>query len=292
MKYANLHMHSVYSDGIYTPEELCALAKGKGYKAVALSDHETVRGVDRMRAAAAAQGLGFIQAMETYGHGFGQREGAFHVVAMDFDPLHPQMKAYIDRCEELALDLTVRRLEHCLKEGHIRDIAWRDVEERFPEVKWYCNEHVFKLMQERQGVSDRDYWKFIRFFNGAPVKKAGSTSLELPELFALIKAAGGVAILAHPHAQTQYIPEMVKMGLGGVETDHPDMDEHDKAEARRIAQELGLYRSGGTDHTGLLGNNMSRGDIPGGSEITPYDADVENGADQDEFMELLSRSRG
>ena len=40
MKYANLHMHSVYSDGIYTPEELCALAKGKGYKAVALSDHD------------------------------------------------------------------------------------------------------------------------------------------------------------------------------------------------------------------------------------------------------------
>ena len=44
MKYANLHLHSVYSDGIFTPQELCALAKGKGYQAVALADHETVRG--------------------------------------------------------------------------------------------------------------------------------------------------------------------------------------------------------------------------------------------------------
>ena len=54
MKYANLHMHSIYSDGIYTPEELCALAKGKGFRAVALTDHETVLGVEKMRTAAAA----------------------------------------------------------------------------------------------------------------------------------------------------------------------------------------------------------------------------------------------
>ena len=112
--------------------------------------------------------------METYEHAFGQKEGAFHVVAFDFDCKHPAMKAFIDRCASLAQDLTARRLEYCLKEGYISDIAWRDVEECFPDVQWYCNEHVFKLMQERQGVSDRDYWKFIPLFNGALVKKAGS----------------------------------------------------------------------------------------------------------------------
>lgn len=292
MKFANLHMHSIYSDGIYTPEELCALAKNKGFGAVALTDHETVLGVERMRAAAEAQGMGFLQGMETYGHAFDKNEGAFHVVALDFDSEHPAMKAYIERCAYLAQDLTVRRLEYCLKEGHIRDITWRDVEERFPDVQWYCNEHVFKLLQERQGVSDRDYWKFIPMFNGAPVKKAGSTSLELPELFKLIRDAGGVPVLAHPHGQTQYIPEMVKMGLMGVETDHPDMDAHDMEEAERFADELGLYRSGGTDHTGILGNNMKRGDQPNRTCIVPYDADVENGAEKADFEALLHRTLG
>lgn len=54
MKYANLHLHSMYSDGVCTPEELCALAVKKGYGAVALTDHETTRGLKRMGEAAAA----------------------------------------------------------------------------------------------------------------------------------------------------------------------------------------------------------------------------------------------
>lgn len=292
MKYADLHLHSVYSDGIYTPKELCAIAKGRGFKAVALTDHETVRGVEGMRAAAAAEGLGFLQGMETYGHGFGSREGAFHVVAMDFDPQERAIKAFIERCEELALDLTVRRMEYCLENGIFSGITWQDVEERFPDVGWYCNEQVFKVLQEKQGVDDREYWKFIRAFNGAPVKKRGSTSLPMDELIALIRGAGGVAILAHPHGQTQHLPELVQMGLGGVEVDHPDMDEYDKTEAGRLADELGLYRSGGTDHTGLMGNNMKRGDEPDRKSVTPYTDDVENGATKEEFEALLARSLG
>lgn len=294
MKYANLHLHSVYSDGIFTPQELCALAKGKGYQAVALADHETVRGVPEMRAAAEAAGLGYIQAMETYGHGFGSREGAFHVVAMDFDPEEKAMKAYLDRCEELALDLTVRRLEYCLQNGIIRDITWNDVAQRFPDVGWYCNEQVFKVLQEKQGVDDREYWKFVNAFNGAPVKKRGSTSLALDELFALIRGAGGIPILAHPHQQTQYLPEMKAMGLGGVEADHPGMDDFDKAQAWKFAEENGIYRSGGTDHTGVMGNSMKRGAgiVLNYNVITPYDADVENGATQEEYERLRARSLG
>jgi len=292
MKYANLHLHSVFSDGIYTPEELCALAKKKGYKAVALSDHETVRGVPRMREAAKANGLGFVQAMELYGHAFGLREGAFHVVAMDFDPEYPAMRAFIDHCEELALDLTMRRLEYCKQNGLIADIEWNEVRDRFPDVGWYCNEQVFRVLQEKHGVGDKEYWQFIRHFNRCPVQKAGSTSLPMEELFGLIRAAGGIAILAHPHGQTQYLTELVKMGLGGVEVDHPDMDEYDKRQARQFALENGIYRSGGTDHTGLMGNNMLRGDEPNNKNVTPYDADVENGIEQEEFEAILQRKFG
>ncbi len=43
-KYANLHLHSIYSDGIATPEELCQIVKEMGYRALALTDHETIAG--------------------------------------------------------------------------------------------------------------------------------------------------------------------------------------------------------------------------------------------------------
>lgn len=292
MKYANLHMHSIYSDGIYTPLELCQLAAQKGYQAVALTDHETTRGLAKMHEAAAAYGLECLNGIEITAHGLGVRAGGFHIVGLDFDPAHPRMRAYTEWTEQNITELSIRRLEHCLKEGSIHGITWKDVEERFPDVGWYCNEQVFKLLQERQGLADTEYWTFVNHFNGAPVKGV-SNSLPAEEAIDVIRSAGGVAVLAHPHNQTQYLPELAAMGLGGVEVDHPDLTEEDSAEADRLAQKLGLYRSGGTDHTGLMGNSMKRGsgavlkNIP----LVPYDADVSNGASREAFEEIKAGSR-
>ena len=52
MKYANLHLHSVHSDGVYTPRELCEIAKKMGYGGIALTDHDTVSGCAAMKKAA------------------------------------------------------------------------------------------------------------------------------------------------------------------------------------------------------------------------------------------------
>lgn len=292
MKYANLHMHSIYSDGIYTPLELCQLAAQKGYQAVALTDHETTRGLAKMHEAAAAYGLECLNGIEITAHGLGVRAGGFHIVGLDFDPAHPRMRAYTEWTEQNITELSIRRLEHCLKEGSIHGITWKDVEERFPDVGWYCNEQVFKLLQERQGLADTEYWTFVNHFNGAPVKGV-SNSLPAEEAIDVIRASGGVAVLAHPHNQTQYLPELAAMGLGGVEVDHPDLTEEDSAEANRLAQELGLYCSGGTDHTGLLGNSMKRGNgaVLTNIPLVPYDSDVSNGATREAFEEIKARNK-
>lgn len=292
MKYANLHMHSIYSDGIYTPLELCQLAAQKGYQAVALTDHETTRGLAKMHEAAAAYGLECLNGIEITAHGLGVRAGGFHIVGLDFDHAHPRMRAYTEWTEQNITELSIRRLEHCLKEGSIHGITWKDVEERFPDVGWYCNEQVFKLLQERQGLADTEYWTFVNHFNGAPVKGV-SNSLPAEEAIDVIRASGGVAVLAHPHLQTQYLPDLRAMGLGGVEVDHPDLTEEDSAKANRLAQELGLYCSGGTDHTGLLGNSMKRGNgaVLTNIPLVPYDADVSNGATREAFEAIKARAK-
>ena len=293
MKYANQHLHSIYSDGIYTPAELCSLAIRKGYKAVALTDHDTTAGVEPMRKAAAEAGLEFLRGIETTAVGCGLKSGSFHIVGLDIDPNHPLLKAYTDACEAGITELSIRRLDHCLKTGAIKDITWNDVTERFPDVRWYCNEQVFKLLQERQGLDDRDYWQFVNHFNGAPVRSA-SKPRDAEEMIDIIRASGGIAVLAHPHNQTQFIPALKALGLGGVEVDHPDLTEYDAAEALRLAHELELYQSGGTDHTGLLGNSMKRGGgtVLGAAPLIPYDADVSNGATETAFREIQQRAKG
>jgi predicted metal-dependent phosphoesterase TrpH len=64
MSYADLHLHTNFSDGTYTPEELAAQGKRYGFRALALSDHDTVEGCERMAAACASEGIEFIPASE------------------------------------------------------------------------------------------------------------------------------------------------------------------------------------------------------------------------------------
>lgn len=293
MKFANLHMHSYFSDGIYSPEELCQLAVQKGYHAVALTDHETVTGVERMEKAAKAAGLGFVKGMEVMARGCGLEKGTFHIVALDFDLNHPRIKAYTDWTEANSKEATQKRLEYCIQEGVFSDITWEEVQQRFPDVKWFCNEQVFKTLQEKQGRDDKWYWEFVQKFNGAPVKAVFNV-VDAAEIISMIREAGGIAILAHPHQQTQYLPALQALGLNGVEVDHPWLDDYDRAEAVRLADELGLYKSGGSDHYGLLGNCMKRGpgQILSSKPRIPFDADVENGITQEEYEVIVNRKLG
>lgn len=291
MKYANMHLHSIFSDGIYTPAQLCELGKQKGYRAIAVADHNTTTGVAHMRRAAQAAGLETITAMETYVVGLGT---SFHMLAYDFDTRSPRVQAYVARQEALARELTIRRFNYCIAHGSFGGITWQDVLDAFPDGGWLCNEQVFATLKQRQGLDDTDYWTFIRQFNRAPVEPVDQ-SMDCAEMIDIIREAGGVAVLAHPHQQTKYLPDLLRLGLGGVEACHPDIDADDEREARAFAAAHRLYTTGGTDHTGLLGNNMKRGNGAANNPkgpLIPFDTDVSHGATQEEFEALKARIYG
>ena len=293
MSYANLHLHSFFSDGVFTPQQLCTLAKQKGYGAIAVSDHETARGVEFMRSAAKELGLEFISGMETYALDFGEE---FHILAYDFDPDEPNLRAYTNEMEESAAALTKARFDACKKSGLIRQISWQQVLDRFPQTGWLCNEQVFDTMKAFGEATEADYWSFFPQFQQAA--SAPRRVFDSKAIISMIRGAGGVAVLAHPHRQTQYLADLLKNGLNGVEASHPDIDEADEKAAREFAREHRLYTTGGTDHTGLLGTLPSRGDEPGrlspagSGALTDYTADVFNGASREEFDALRSRIYG
>lgn len=290
MKYANLHLHSIYSDGIHTPRALCEMAAQLGYKAISLTDHETTAGTDVMRAAAAEFGLDFINGIECcVTH---KDISSYHMVGLGFDPDHPRMRAYTDRCAKVAAESTRLHAEELAANRAFGDISWEEVTARFPEVEWYCNEHVFKVLQEKHNIPDTDYWKYSAIYNGSPIGKVFSL-VDAAEMIDIIRDAGGIAIIAHPTVeQLRYLPELASLGLGGVETDHPSMTADAVREATRLAAELGLCPSGGSDHYGILGNSTKRGPNP--RRIypnTPEHLDVSNGATREEYEEIRRRVR-
>ncbi len=293
MKFANLHLHSVYSDGIFTPEELCVKAKEMGYGALALADHETAIGYDDLVVACKKHGMDCIRGIEMYGPFEGY---PLHLTGYDFDMTNPKIVKYHNACREHYYLLTKNKFENMQKQGLVGDLSWDMVLADAPKDAWLCNEQIFASLIKRFGYKQKDYWAWIKTYHSLPV----TTTLpsrdynSAQNLIPMIRDAGGVAVLAHPHEQTHLLDDLYKLGLNGVEYSHPDLDDYDSEQAYAWAKKKGVYLSGGTDHTGELGNNMERGNQPWDADklMRPYDALVYDGVTEEEFYTLKNRLKG
>ena len=296
-KYANLHLHSIYSDGIATPEELCQIVKEMGYRALALTDHETIAGCARLKKAADEAGLETLIGVEISATLPDGRET--HLTGYDFDPAHSRIHAYLARREDEAERMTRLWLAACQKAGLFREITWNDVLSAAPEHACLCNEHIFAALMRKAGYTQKDYWAFRSdLFSARPADLPVSVPLSTQETIDMIREAGGVTLIAHPHELTDSLPLLWSQGLRGAEYDHPDIDDCDSRQVMQFARTHDFYLSGGTDHTGRPGNSMERGDWPlvdgkrADTSLLPYDADVVCGSTQEEFQNLKHRVFG
>ena len=292
-KFANIHLHSTYSDGIFTPEELCDLALTMGHGALALADHQTDMGYAELELAAKKRGLECIRGMETTAR---YESYGLHITAYDFDPTHPKMAEFLRINEESAHIVTKGKFEAMAAAGDVMSLRWQDVLDDAPPHAWLCNEHIFASLIKRCGFTQKDYWDWIPKFRAARSSaKPTFTDPTADVMIGIIRDAGGVACLAHPHGQTHLLPALYQLGLLGAEYDHPDITADDTAEVLKFAAAHPFYLTGGTDHTGIPGDNMIRGDIPNRDpeEIpTPLDADVRCGMTREEFDALKARIYG
>lgn len=294
--YANLHIHSTHSDGKYTPAQLAQIAAEEGYKAAAVTDHDTATGYPEFKAECEKYGLGCIFGVEftapcdALKNEKGNSEN-FHMTAYHFDPEYPAMKEYLQGMGKRETDQTKILFERGLAEGLLHDITWKEVEEYNKGVIWLCNEHVFRAMKAKGLVTDRDYFDFFYSVYG---DRRGEVEPSYPfktaeEIIRLVHEAGGIIFVAHPHKQLQHIDALVKMGIDGMEVWHPDLTEEEKEKAYAIALEKGLYISGGSDHSGLCGGEYSAFENPKESEYYLEPCSV--GTMQQYYEEIANRSK-
>ena len=254
--YANLHLHSTHSDGVYSPRELVRIAKEEGYSALAITDHDTASAYSELKEACAEYGMQCI-----FGAEFTvPPPHDYHIVGFNFDPEYPPMKKYLADMAHRQTDNTKKCFDEAVEKGKISGVTWDDVLEFNRGIPWLCNNHVFNLLMARGIEKEENYMKWFdenfRYQRGKypPV----CNFLPVNELIALIRAAGGFAVLAHPFTRgLNHLDELIEMGLEGVEVWHADMSEEERARAYKLALEKGLFISGGSDHSGLLGGYYS-----------------------------------
>ena len=277
MKYANLHLHSTYSDAQFTPEQLFLIGKSLGYKAMALTDHETDGGVKGLMQYAKAQGgVDIISGVEFYG----KHEGVtLHLTALDYDFDDPSFRAFVNERCELRAEMTRKCVERGIALGVIDGISWNDVLDNTPEGTWMCTDAVINTLRAKHSPIPENLYQAC--FKGPEIKAFTPTPPTAEEVIGVVRGAGGIVALAHPYKQTQFVPKLVEYGLNGIELSHPHNYENTSALAFEAAKTYKLYHSGGTDHTGPLSS------YGGGSAIPAF-----NGITEEEYTILKERRLG
>lgn len=289
MLFANSHNHSTFSDGVYTPEEIVNMAKALGYRAVVLTDHDTVQGTYFMQKAARKAGLLTLLGCEfttvEYGEGF-------HLLGFDFNPDEPEIRKLLNHGATKHRRRAELLLKWAQEKGRCLGITWQEVCEEYPYNDFLANNHIFNVLVKKGILKQEEYFRFFDpDFKWSPESEERiMAEIQMYEpstkdVIAAIRKAGGVPVLAHPHDQLQYIPDLIEAGLMGVEANHPSLTDEEIRQLHILAEEKGLYKTGGTDHSGILG---------GYDELNPElacELDRNNHGEQD-FMNLYERKLG
>lgn len=291
--YANLHTHSTHSDGVYTPQELVAVAKAEGYQALAITDHDTVTAYPELKAACEKEGMDCIFGAEFSSispevAGRPNDCGEFHITAYHFDPAYPAMKRYLDALSWRKAEMTKRIFDRGVQRGTIPSITWADVEACNPGVTYLCNNHVFAAMQKMGLAKANEYLAFYHAnWDDKYMFKPIIEYKWVEDVIGLIRDAGGIPVLAHPAGQLEFVDMLLEAGLQGIEAWHPDVPADQQDQAYRIGLEKGLYISGGSDHSGLCGGLYCNYEDPRQSPY--YMEPCSAGTTFEYFMEIKNR---
>ena len=262
----DLHSHSTASDGSLSPADLVARAVKDGVSALALTDHDTVAGIDEALSAASAAGLRLVPGVELE---ISFAPGEFHLLGLELrdwkGPLaavcaglaesrHERNERIFDRMREAGIEGDY---------GELRD-ASGGVVGRPHIADWLV---ARKAAKNRQDAFDRYLGKHRPFWSP-------KSCLPLDEAVAAVKRAGGLAFVAHPMslfvswARLRLLfGEWKEYGVDGIEAWHPGAREGACARLEKLAREFGFRVSAGSDFHGPGRPERRLGRTAGGRKI-------------------------
>lgn len=237
---ADLHVHSIYSDGECTPRELAERAVSRGVRALAITDHDTLKGCREKVSVCEENGIEGVAGVELSCELDG-REAHILSLFCDCD------SSCVQKINELSTS-RLSRMEAMLGKLKRMGISIRMADLPVPEDGVYGRPHLARALVSF-GVVKNISEAFKRYlYDGGPVH-IDKTRLSVREGIALAKEMGGVAVLAHPGVSgwVNELDNFVALGIDAVEVYHPKHSGETIARLLKYCSGTGLLASGGSD---------------------------------------------
>jgi len=249
---ADLHNHSSVSDGTEPPAVVIRRAAEAGLDVVALTDHDTVAG-QREAAGALPPGLTLLPGAEIScrlnGH-------SVHMLAYLFDPESDELAGEMAEIRESRLH-RARAMVRKLTDLGV-PVSWEQVSE-IASGGVVGRPHIARAMIDAGVVSSIEEAFSPTWIGPGGPAYVSRYALDPAKAIRLVRAAGGVTVVAHPRGATRgwqipddVIADLAAVGLTGIEVNHPQHNEADRAHLTELASRLRLVSSGGSDDHGAF----------------------------------------
>ena len=248
---ADLHMHSVYSDGRLTPRELVDKSSKAGFQAMSITDHDTVGAIEEAIDYGQYKGIYVIPGLE---------------ISAEIDDMEIHILGYfIDyKSENLLEHLSSFRKSRLVRSGMIVDklnemgskITIGNVMSQAGEETAIGRPHIAMALNEEGfvGSYNEAFYKYIGDGKPAYIRKPNTSAKDAIDL---ISASGGLSFVAHPgrFVSDDVFARLISYGLDGIEIVHPPHKNEDMANLQTTAESNFLLTSVGSDYHGCSRND-------------------------------------
>lgn len=258
---ADLHLHSVFSDGTFTPEEIVERAKSMNLDTLALTDHDTINGWSDMKAQCQSSNIHWIPGIELSTTHAGQE---IHLLGYfsnhDLSILPEKLEAFQQRRRQRIRDIIVR----------LKDVGidW-DVDQVYNSIDCQSpgRPHVARAMVKHGAVSNVS-GAFRKYLGKDKPGWVASSYPSTIEMIQAIHADSGLAVLAHPGLgiANEIVTDLASQGLDGLEVYHTSHKPSLIRKYRHFADKFKLIRTGGSDCHGHISGGPRMGKVVLSSE--------------------------
>jgi len=248
----DLHIHSTFSDGSMSPTELVQYAHQRGLAAISLTDHDTIEGIEEAMSVGNQVGVEVVPGLElSIKHG----DCAVHLLGYFFRPADESLSLALQRLQSGRLERNKVILANLNRLGvdiHLQEL------EKISGHGQSGRPHIAQILMQKGVVKNMDE-AFHRYLAKGGLAYAPRYEFQADEAIAMIKNAGGLAILAHPQQLEKsgknvsvIIGKLRAVGLSGVEVYYPTHSRQFKKKLQTMAKKLDLLITGGSDYHGAI----------------------------------------
>lgn len=254
----DLHVHSHFSDGADTVEEVLDLAKNSGIELVSFVDHDTTETFGAAKYLAKERNIKLVPGIEISAYDF-KRQRKVHVLGYQYNQAATHIKEICDELLERRHEHSLHQLQKIQEVGY--DIDFHKLKTAVNSKRTLYKQQIMAAITEAPYETEEYQTLYRSLFKGEGAASGDIEYIDAYSAVNAIKADGGLAVIAHPGQLNSFdlIEELIAYELDGVEMYHPDHSVTDISRTRKLAEKYDLLETGGSDYHGKFWTSKTLG---------------------------------